>query len=106
MRTRYAEMWSCGDDECDCCQPKVVEHSTGHFRDWGWKPEQTIEEGDFKSGPDSDEYDAQCLWLLSAARRHKVANLAEIEEAYGWIELKRFNAEVLDIVARQRSSLE
>lgn len=67
---RVAEMWWCGDDDCDCHQPRIVEFRT----DWrGWRRDfRVIEEGPFHSYPDAEEWEEMRQWLHDACARHGV----------------------------------
>jgi len=83
-RKTYAQMWGCG---CDCCcyQPRIVERSPLEYRDPGWLPPVLLEEGPWRSEPTREEWREQCEWLVEAARRHNVENLAEIEELHAGV---------------------
>jgi hypothetical protein len=45
VRNRIATVWRCGDDDCDCRQPQIVEFSTEQWDDPSWLPTSVIEEG-------------------------------------------------------------
>lgn len=93
-----ADWWYCGDI-CGCSYPRirrldppVTEHTfkddeTGHVsKSWSWDGPKS---GKLEEGPWSADYERteeQWEWLLEAARRHHVFNLAEIEqEAKEWL---------------------
>lgn len=65
-RYKTAEMWWCGDDECNCNQPRVMEYSTEKYGKSGWKPPKVIEEGPFLSHPTPDEMHEIKAWLEKA----------------------------------------
>ncbi len=79
-----AEWWYCLDEECLCSYPRIMERglpgvasSDGGIR---YAYGKELEAGPWESQPDIAERRGQWEWLLNAARRHKVINLAEIED--------------------------
>lgn len=80
MRLKFAEMWWCEDEVCDCYQPRIMERSNvpaycGPY----WSPPTRLAEGPFYSQPDTAERIEQWEWLLKHARQFSVTNLFEIE---------------------------
>jgi len=82
-RLRFAEMWWCGDEECDCTQPQINDRSQGRWYELGWKQLDQIAAGPFHSESTPEETREQWDWLLSKAREYSVTNLVEIEAEYG-----------------------
>jgi hypothetical protein len=78
MRERIAQMWTCGDSNCDCRQPQIVERSTEHWREPTWRTTCIVEEGPFRTSPLDEEWQEQVDWLLAKAREYNVANLVQI----------------------------
>lgn len=81
-RLKFAEMWDCGDEFCNCTQPRIYLRSRCNFGESRWQPPELIAEGPFYSDANDLESREQKLWLLHASRTHQVANLAEIEKVY------------------------
>jgi hypothetical protein len=76
-------MWWCGDEECDCTQPQIIEHSTEVWREPEWKPPTIVESGPFITDTGAytlDERQEQICWLLQKAAEYQVPNLAEIQK--------------------------
>ncbi len=78
-----ADWWYCGD-ECSCSHPRIrrlVPPVTRDEHGWRWADGDQLEEGPWASyGDEPEDTTAQWRWLLEAARRHKVDNLAEVEK--------------------------
>ena len=86
MRERIAQMWNCGDEDCDCRQPQILERSTEGWRDPAWQPTVTVAEGPFYSAPIEAEFAEQVRWLVAAAAEYQVTNLEDIQHEYSeWL---------------------
>ena len=73
-------MWYCGDDECNCHQPQIIENmSHTSFRHGIWK---NVWEGTYHSDPDYDELKEQWDELISKCKEMNVDNLKEMIEEY------------------------
>ena len=80
----YATMWDCGDEECGCTQPQIIEVGINpNAPHWGEVQRDILETGPFYSQASIEEIREQHQWLLEAARRHGVENLADVERVYG-----------------------
>ena len=62
-RKIVAEWWWCGDEECNCWQPQIVERSTVPYLDHDWSPILQIDAGPFHSDPEQDEWDEMFTWM-------------------------------------------
>ena len=82
MRKLYAEMWSCGNEECDCTQPQILERSTEPFRHPLWKGPDIIAQGTVCSNADSQESAMQWGELLTLAEAFNVENLDSVKQEY------------------------
>jgi hypothetical protein len=79
MRKLFAEMWDCGDDECDCSQPEIVEREVDlNFRAPSWRGPKNVATGPFYSQPDGKERREQIEWLVENAIKYKVENLEDV----------------------------
>lgn len=85
-----ADWWYCGDEYCRCSYPQIrrlippvreiVKDGRVVAKHWQGEGSGEVERGPWISEPDTAERREQWAWLLDAARRHQVVNLAEIEE--------------------------
>lgn len=71
MMTRkiYAEWWWCGDEECDCHQPRMVMRSDEHFHNPAWKPPISVSVGPFYSAPEPDDWKEMIEWMKDACEK-------------------------------------
>ena len=67
MSERRANMWHCGDEQCDCWQPQIIECSDP--RGFPWTP---IWRGTFLSQPSADEIEALETELEQARIQHGI----------------------------------
>lgn len=65
-----AYMWHCGDDHCNCFQPRIDRVRPGVHRPWIKR--ELVWEGTFHSDPDCHEYEQQVDELKRAAEDHGI----------------------------------
>lgn len=69
-RPRYdAGLWWCGDEVCDCYQPKITLRTPNLTTGPPWDRLTPIWEGTFTSGPSGDEYRAMQSELAAECER-------------------------------------
>lgn len=81
MKTRrYASLWRCGDEDCDCSQPVVEELSPNLEAGWPWIHRKQLWSGTFHCEASEEEREAQ-IEELKKARKELGADWGEGEEA-------------------------
>ncbi len=80
-----ADWWYCCDELCQCSYPRIrrltLPKTVSPDGTWTrWASGEELEKGPWLSQPDAAERREQWEWMLAAARRHGVGNLAEIEQ--------------------------
>lgn len=75
-------IWWCGDEYCDCYQPRIVE-MVPNKRFPGLLVERTVWEGTFKSGPNGIEYDELRRELADECARRGIDPATDTREGEG-----------------------
>ncbi len=65
-----AFMWYCGDDVCNCSQPKIIKQSPNWNMGYPWVRQDSVWEGTFRS--DGEDYELLVQELKDAAARYDI----------------------------------